>query len=67
MFIIFLHMKKNVIFRDPGLECLVSLVLVEEESQTLVLFFVYFMKSFRWCLTTYTSYKTKKYFLHCVY
>lgn len=49
------------------LEFLIFLVLVEEESQTLVLFFVYFKKNFSWCLTTYASYKTKKYFFYMVY
>lgn len=52
--------------RSP-LEFLIFLVLLKEEPQTLVLFFVYCKKNFSWCLTTYASYKTKKYFLHRIY
>lgn len=52
-----------VIFRDPGLDFLIILVMIEDESQTLMLFFVSFMKNFRWCITTDASYKTKKNFL----
>lgn len=32
-----------------------------------MLFFVYFMKNLRWCLTTYASYKTKKNYFYILY